>query len=76
MKILLALPLLIPLAGCNTATKLGDLTPAQGAALACIAGSSAAALSSALKPNTAAAVTSTGQVLCTTATGVAAVVTK
>lgn len=75
MKILLALPLLIPLAGCNT-TKLGDLTPAQGAALACIAGSSAAALSSALKPNTAAAVTSTGQVLCTTATGVAAVVTK
>jgi hypothetical protein len=73
MKLLFALPLLIPLAGCQTSFK--NLTPAQDAALACLgaqAGSAIAATS--MKPNTAAAVAANGQVLCTTATGVASIV--
>lgn len=68
-KLLLAPLLLLPLCGCQS------LTPAQDAALACLgttAGSAIAA--STLKPGTAAAVATNGQVLCTTATGVASIV--
>lgn len=74
MKILLALPLLGLLAGCQTT--LQNLTPAQQAALACLGAQSGAALAASLAPNKAAVVSSTGQVLCTTATGVSAIVTK
>lgn len=73
MKLLFALPLLIPLAGCQTT--LANLTPQQQAALACLGASAGSAIAAnSLKPSTAAAVASNGQVLCTTATGVAAVV--
>jgi hypothetical protein len=73
MKKIALLGLLLPLCGCQTT--LQNLTPAQDAALACLgaqAGSAIAATS--LKPNTAAAVAANGQVLCTTATGVASIV--
>jgi len=74
MKNFLVLPLLVfGLAGCQTT--LQNLTPAQQAALACLGAQSGAAIAAtSLKPSTAAAVASNGQVLCTTATGVAAIV--
>lgn len=74
MKFLLLLPLLaLPLAGCSTT--LGNLTPAQGAALACLAGQAVAGVAAVdVAPNKAAAVAANGQVLCTTATGVASIV--
>lgn len=72
MKLLYALPLFaLPLAGCQS---VSNLTPTQDAALACLGAQSGAALATALKPNSAATVTSTGQVLCTTATGVASII--
>jgi hypothetical protein len=75
MRIVLALPLLLlPLAGCQST--LSGLTPAQQAALACLGATAGAALATDLAPNKAAVVSSTGQVLCTTATGAATIVTK
>lgn len=70
-RLLLLIPI-IGLAGCQSLT---NLTPAQQAALACLGASAGSAIAAnSLKPSTAAAVASNGQVLCTTATGVAAVV--
>jgi len=73
MKIFYIFPLLVlPLAGCQS---LGNLTPAQNAALACLAGQAVAGIAAVdVAPNKAAAVAANGQVLCTTATGAAAIV--
>lgn len=74
MKKLVLLGFLLPLCGCQS---VGNLTPAQTAALACLGTTAGAAIASAdLAPGKAAAVASNGQVLCTTATGVAAVVSS